>query len=63
MEKMLYRLPEVARMLSLGEKTVRMMLKRGDLPCVKQGKLLCVRADDLSLYVESLKPEGPPGRG
>lgn len=54
MEKLLYRVPEVAEFLSLSRAKVYELLSAGTLPSVKVDGCRRVRADDLRDFVSSL---------
>jgi hypothetical protein len=51
---LLYRLPEVARLLSLSPRKVRLLITSGILPSFKIDHCRVVRHSDLILYVNQL---------
>lgn len=55
-ERIAYRMPEVAEQLSISERTVRRLIKQGDLPAVRAGSATLIRVDDLKAYVASMPP-------
>ena len=46
--------------LSVSDRTVRRLVKRGDLPAVDIGGCRRIRTTDLAAYVDGLTPEGDP---
>lgn len=54
-KKKIYRLSEVAQILSLSPKTLRGMFKEGKIRATRQGRLLCVLAEDLEAYFDTLR--------
>lgn len=49
----LYTVAEVQQMLKIGKSRAYQLVQSGEIPHVKIGRLLRVRADDLETYVES----------
>ena len=62
MEKLLYRPREVAERLSLGRTVVYQLLRCGELPCVRIGRAVRVRATDLEAWVERQQTDQAVGR-
>lgn len=50
---LLYRIPQVAQLLALGRSTVYELIQRGDLPVVRVGRAVRVRAADLNEWVRT----------
>ena len=44
---------EVSHILGLGESTVYLLIQRGELPCVRIGRAVRVKQDDLDAFIES----------
>ena len=55
-EQILYRVPEVARLLGCTEAALRHMIARGQLPARRQGGRVFVLVDDLKAYLAALPP-------
>ena len=51
----LYTVAEVQGMLKIGKSRAYQLVQSGEIPYVRIGKLLRVRADDLERYLESCK--------
>ena len=51
----LYTVPEIRAMLKIGKSRAYQLVQSGEIPHVRIGKLLRVRADDLERYLESCK--------
>ncbi len=58
---MLYELPEVCALLSLGMTKVKQLIYDGALPSVSIGTRRFVRDTDLRAYVDGLRPDYAPG--
>ena len=54
---MLLRLPEAARLLGLSLTTVRELVARRELPCVRIGASVRIRRDELTAWVAGLSPD------
>jgi excisionase family DNA binding protein len=44
---------EVSKILSLGISTVYLLIKRKELPCVRFGRAVRVRSEDLEKFIEA----------
>jgi excisionase family DNA binding protein len=44
---------DIAEVLSIGLSTVYLLLERGDLPCIRIGRSVRVRPEDLEEFIES----------
>ena len=58
---MLLRLPEAARLLGLSLTSVRELVARRELPCVRIGTSVRIRRDELTAWVAGLSPDGNGG--
>ena len=58
---MLLRLPEAARLLGLSLTSVRELVARRELPCVRIGASVRIRRDELTAWVAGLSPDGNGG--
>ena len=54
---MLLRLPEAARLLGLSLTSVRELVARRELPCVRIGASVRIRRDELTAWVAGLSPD------
>lgn len=54
-EKLLYRIAEVAEILSLSRSKAYELVRAGHIPCVRLDGALRVRGADLVAYVEGLR--------
>lgn len=54
-DKLLYKVADVAQVLSLSRTKVYELVRSGELPSVRIGGSRRVRGEDLSRYVESLE--------
>ena len=54
-DKLLYRIPEVARLLSLGRSKVYELVRSGVLPSVRIDGCRRVKGEDVIAFVESLR--------
>jgi len=52
----LYTVAEVQGMLKIGKSRAYQLVQSGEIPHVRIGKLLRVRATDLDAYLESCEP-------
>ena len=50
-ERLAYRVDEVADMLGLAERTIRMYVAAGDLPAIKLRRRLLIRREDLEQFL------------
>ena len=58
MPPLLLTLPQAARALGLGERTLRRLVRSGEVPSVKVGSRVLVRHRDLEAYADGLAPGG-----
>ncbi|MHA2064065.1 MAG: helix-turn-helix domain-containing protein [Candidatus Thorarchaeota archaeon] len=49
---------EVTNILGLGQSTTYLLIKRGELTCVRIGRAVRVRQDDLDAFIESKVVKG-----
>ena len=56
-DRLLFRVEEVAEVLGLGTTTVKGLIASGELRSVKIGGCRRVRVEDLRAYLDSLAPE------
>ncbi len=60
MEKQLiYRVPDVARLLGTTEAAVRRMIQTGVIPSRRLGRRVIVIPEELEAYLKSLESRGP----
>jgi excisionase family DNA binding protein len=59
----LFTLKEVAAWMKITVEMVRAMIKRGELPAVRVGRLLRIRHEDLDAFLarQQTRPSMPPG--
>lgn len=47
----LLKVADVAKQLKINEKTVRLLVKKGELTCIRVGSLFRFRQEDLEAYI------------
>jgi excisionase family DNA binding protein len=57
-QPLIYRVPEVARLLGCTEAVVRQMIARGQIPSRRLGRRVVVLADELHAHMKALKRPG-----
>jgi len=55
---MLLRVNDVARLVGLSATTVRELIARGEMPCVRIGTAVRVRREDLTAWIAGLSSDG-----
>ena len=65
--QLVYRIPDVARLLGMSEAAARRMIERGDIPSRRLGRRVVVLPEDLEAHLKSLRRAGedlgdPQGR-
>jgi excisionase family DNA binding protein len=48
---------EVAALLRVSQRTIRRLVTRGELPCIRVGRQLRFREQDIGLYLNSSRTE------
>ena len=50
---------EIAQLFKLNQQTVRNWIDRGELPCVRAGRRVRIRWDDMETFMEPAGPRSP----
>ena len=54
-EQLIYRVPDVARLLGCSEAAARRMIERGDIPSRRLGRRVVVMPEELEAHLRSLR--------
>ena len=57
-EQLIYRVPDVARLLGCSEAAARRMIERGDIPSRRLGRRVVVIPQELEAYLKALRQAG-----
>jgi excisionase family DNA binding protein len=60
-ERLIYRVPDVAKLLGMTELAARRAIERGEIPSRKWGRRIVVLAADLKAHMEALRPASTDG--
>ena len=57
-EQLIYRVPDVARLLGCSEAAARRMIEKGDIPSRRLGRRVVVIPEELETFLKTLRQAG-----